>query len=63
MTFYYRYENRVFPISKMFDIDGDETDDPEMAISITVRTGSVWLCAEVDDSDIIRKDNGKSNHY
>lgn len=46
----------LIPIDKMFDIDGDETDDPTMAISVTAHEpGGAWWTIEVAEGDIIRK--------
>ena len=53
---YYKGDGGLVPITKMFDIDGDEIDDPDMATSVTCHEhGVVYWTVEVDAGDIIRK--------
>lgn len=61
MRYFYRSESgREYPIIKMFDIDGDENDDPTMAVTVIVQENpmSRWL-VQVDEKDIIERPYGK----
>ena len=40
----------VYPITRMLDADGDETDDPAEAVVVIVRAGpKAWLVEKIAD--------------
>lgn len=60
MKLFFRLGKSFYPITMMFDIDGDETDDPEMAHQAVVQENPLSrMKVEVDEGDIVmRRGNG-----
>lgn len=49
-------DNVVRPFDKMFDGDGDETDDPMEALAVTVMVRKdSWHCIDLRDFPIIER--------
>lgn len=42
-------DGTMLPITNLFDIDGDETDDPDEAVSFVAGEGGVWVSGSCDD--------------
>lgn len=55
MTYYYRSGGKEYIIHCMIDIDGDEVEDPDDAVLVTIRDGMSRWTVEVQEGDIIRK--------
>ena len=57
MTYWFVTKDYCVPITNMFDIDGDDTDDPELAHTIV---GSFpdgqWFATEVRPGDIVKRE-------
>lgn len=46
-------DGRTLPITNMFDVDGDETDDPAMAVSVVAALpDGKWLAAQCYEGEI-----------
>jgi hypothetical protein len=56
--FYHSPNGKKIPVTEMYDIDGDETDDPFMAIYIVARAGSQIWTIEVAEGWHIQDKHG-----
>jgi hypothetical protein len=54
MTYLIRYLDELVTVALMYDICGDETDDPDMAVSAVCHLDSgEWLAIECRHGDIV----------
>jgi hypothetical protein len=41
-------DDRVMPITNLFDLNSEETDDPDQAITFVAGEGNTWFSGRVD---------------
>lgn len=54
MTLFFLHEGYRLPITNMFDVDGEETNDPDAACTLVARLpNGKWLASQCDPHDIV----------
>lgn len=58
MTLFYLFEGNRIPITAMYDIDGDETENPDDACSMVAQLpNGEWMAARCEPHDIVEVKN------
>ena len=52
---FFSIDGYLFPITNMYDVDGDETTNPESACSlVAMLPDGLWLASQCEPSDIAK---------
>ena len=55
MMLFLTEDGSLLPITNMFDIDGDETSNPDEAVSlVAVRDDGLWLASTCEPHEIVK---------
>jgi hypothetical protein len=60
MPIFLEWEGAMLPVEKMLDVDGEETQDPTLAVAVVARHPEGWIAELIKDVRLVSEQELKS---